>query len=326
MEHALPSTEQIPPPLTAPDAVVDHDVICVDCGYNLRGLSVTGLCPECGRDIQLSMQGNFLRYANAEWVARVSRGADFVIAGIALASMLSGILFTLLTTGDISAVVFRHLLLSVFVLPTIGLWMLTTLDPVARVGEGLLSHRKIVRFTTLVALACPSAIVFLLSFTGKPVSFAYFIYLTAIGNQLVLVFALVQYLDTLALRIPDQALANMCRGTTRGWGFVAASAGLLTAAVILRANQINVPSILLTFLNAGGGCGALLGALIMSIVTLILLIKTRHAIQDEARLARTNREHGFSAASLTDSTASHPPAASSPGPALGSPPPDNPRG
>jgi hypothetical protein len=27
---------------------IDHDLICVSCGYNLRGLSPSGRCPECG--------------------------------------------------------------------------------------------------------------------------------------------------------------------------------------------------------------------------------------------------------------------------------------
>jgi uncharacterized repeat protein (TIGR04138 family) len=39
--------QDVPPPAT--DAVISHDVRCVGCGYNLRGLPVRHICPECGR-------------------------------------------------------------------------------------------------------------------------------------------------------------------------------------------------------------------------------------------------------------------------------------
>ena len=34
---------------------IDADVVCVHCGYNLRGLSANGLCAECGHRVNLSV-------------------------------------------------------------------------------------------------------------------------------------------------------------------------------------------------------------------------------------------------------------------------------
>jgi len=34
---------------------IDADVVCVHCGYNLRGLAADGVCSECGRKVNLSV-------------------------------------------------------------------------------------------------------------------------------------------------------------------------------------------------------------------------------------------------------------------------------
>jgi hypothetical protein len=39
-----------PPPIT-PTGPVNEGLACIGCGYNLRGLSHEGRCPECGRAV-----------------------------------------------------------------------------------------------------------------------------------------------------------------------------------------------------------------------------------------------------------------------------------
>jgi hypothetical protein len=57
---------------------LQHDLACVRCGYNLRGLSDAGTCPECGTLISHSLMGWSPRYAAPEWRRRVKRGLAFL--------------------------------------------------------------------------------------------------------------------------------------------------------------------------------------------------------------------------------------------------------
>jgi len=63
---------------------VAEDVPCLGCAYNLRGLKVTGDCPECGRAIADSLRGDRLRFADARWLRGVHRGLTCVIAAVIL--------------------------------------------------------------------------------------------------------------------------------------------------------------------------------------------------------------------------------------------------
>ena len=54
--------------------VLEEDTPCRRCGYNLRGLATTGLCPECGTAIALSLVGNLLKQAGPDWVERLRFG------------------------------------------------------------------------------------------------------------------------------------------------------------------------------------------------------------------------------------------------------------
>lgn len=53
---------------------VDDDLACLDCGYNLRGLSVKGRCPECGVSISLTLTAEINPIADREWLARTIIG------------------------------------------------------------------------------------------------------------------------------------------------------------------------------------------------------------------------------------------------------------
>jgi ribosomal protein S27AE len=46
--------------------VIIADTTCRRCGYNLRGLSRDGRCPECGTPIGLSTHGDLLRSSGPE--------------------------------------------------------------------------------------------------------------------------------------------------------------------------------------------------------------------------------------------------------------------
>ncbi len=54
---------------------IGDDSPCVSCGYNLRGLRMEGLCPECGTPIRKSLPPDMLRYAPEKWLRLVQIGA-----------------------------------------------------------------------------------------------------------------------------------------------------------------------------------------------------------------------------------------------------------
>jgi hypothetical protein len=69
---------------TGPGAI-EADVPCERCGYNLRGLTPPGLCPECGHDVERSCatwrrRTQALPPPDAEWVACLRGGAWLSLA------------------------------------------------------------------------------------------------------------------------------------------------------------------------------------------------------------------------------------------------------
>ncbi len=52
--------------------IVDRNVACASCGYNLRSLRVDGACPECGIAVNRTIDGDWLRYADREWLKRIA--------------------------------------------------------------------------------------------------------------------------------------------------------------------------------------------------------------------------------------------------------------
>lgn len=74
------SPEPSPPPPSdaATASTVARDVPCVACNYNLRGLSSTSHCPECGKAAQTSLAPDRLIFANVAWLNRLRRGAAMI--------------------------------------------------------------------------------------------------------------------------------------------------------------------------------------------------------------------------------------------------------
>src|SRR5258706_15757786 len=58
---------------------IAQDTPCRKCGYNLRGLSGDGRCPECGTSVGFSLQGDLLRFCDPSWVDTLRRGVNCII-------------------------------------------------------------------------------------------------------------------------------------------------------------------------------------------------------------------------------------------------------
>lgn len=50
-------------------------LMCISCGYDLRGLPSDSQCPECAEPIANSLKPNLLRFANPERLTLIARGA-----------------------------------------------------------------------------------------------------------------------------------------------------------------------------------------------------------------------------------------------------------
>jgi hypothetical protein len=76
---------------------LDHDVRCHACGYNLRGLSSQGRCPECGAGVAESLNGAEL-LASQRWQAQVRSGANQFLVATVLSPICIGLALLWLMT------------------------------------------------------------------------------------------------------------------------------------------------------------------------------------------------------------------------------------
>ncbi len=245
-------------PLDA-DGRVCADTPCLNCGYNLRTLSVEGLCPECAHPVRLSLSGQFLRFAAAPWVGRLARGVLLLIIAAA-AAVGGGILLqmvTLLTLGltapsaaptssFIMLPALGQFLLAVatLVLVIVGLWFITTQDPGAPHRPEGFTARRVLRVCIWTLLVPPvlwlCMMVHLASqvATVPPASpFAMFTatywallvaaLVTGMASALVTPLALLRHLMGLMRRVPRPRLVRFAQ--IEFWGGVSAGTLLVVA-------------------------------------------------------------------------------------------------
>jgi hypothetical protein len=219
-------------------AVVEADIPCRKCAYNLRGLSTAGQCPECGTAVALSVGGHLIRYSDPQWVAGLSKGVRLILWAIILMifTMVAGIVMGVVARISNAQLLVQVLSLGGSVLIYWGSWLLTEPDPSALGESEYGTARKIVRVTLLIGM-----VVTLLAF-GEQVSAlppALMMILKGIAligqlASLIGYIAQLHYLERLVLRIPDPQMSARARflkfavGWTWGSGLVLGMvAGLL---------------------------------------------------------------------------------------------------
>lgn len=60
---------------------LERSLRCGTCGYELRGLAMGGVCPECGASVAASLRPHALRWASPEYLATLRRGATLIEVG-----------------------------------------------------------------------------------------------------------------------------------------------------------------------------------------------------------------------------------------------------
>ncbi len=116
---------------------IDHDHLCVSCGYNLRGLAVDSNCPECATPVAESMKGDFLAFAGARYRRRLLVSLLIITLGVAATALIGvsrfffGFVFSALGpsgfAGAQTAVSIILVVPNAMVLT--GAWLLVTPDP-----------------------------------------------------------------------------------------------------------------------------------------------------------------------------------------------------
>jgi len=222
-----------PPPV---DLATD-DVPCRNCGFNLRGLSEDGRCPECGAPIWNSVQEDLLVYSSKSYLTSLYRGVCCIliaallnialvivsiVVGIAITVSIArggntgggGAMFTTTGTQSHFNAIIQTMSLPIALLSLYGWWLLSAPDPGQRIGDKGQTPRQVVRIavtilastnvfsTTLqfVILANPS-----LGLIAGGMGI-----ISAIAG-IVLFFAAMLYLQWLGPRIPSETITNRAR-------------------------------------------------------------------------------------------------------------------
>ncbi len=118
---------------------IPDDVPCAGCGYNLRGLTVDGACPECGHDRGASVDAEIARQAthrpiDGAWARQVVEGLYSLLFSFALTV---GVVF--LAIWHVSNVMFdryspgRYVILAILAAAWVGggygVWKMTRAEP-----------------------------------------------------------------------------------------------------------------------------------------------------------------------------------------------------
>lgn len=273
----LPIAEPIP---GAP-AAFTTDLPCVVCGYNLRGLTPGGRCPECGSPVDRSVHGNLLRYADRGWLEKLLLGIRLTLWNI-LITIVICVGSAIAGAAGAPAVFLVPGQLLIVGIDLVAMFLLTAQEPRIAFAEDRVTLRRAMR--ACAAAVCLGKTLNTIDEMGAGVS-----WLSAVAGILSLAvvvtyFGKFVYLKRFALRIPDARLARSTRVIMWGWVIVGVggfTVGLLLAAVFgasggsTASAEVTVLTILSTvFLFMLG-----LGAIVLAIWYLILLFDYRNAFR-----------------------------------------------
>ena len=235
-------------PFATPAEIGSADVLTIDtecrrCGYNLRGLSPNAVCPECATPVGLSVHGDLLRFANPEWLYKLSKGINWILWGLAIAfvtGMAAGVAGAM--TGNkalLGIVAFLGGLVGYY-----GAYLLTEPDPSGLGEDQYGKRRKFIRIALMIGLG--SALVNLVGMMVRETQLA----LTVIGATSLVAglfgaageIAKLTYLAELARRIPDHRLISRGQSLARSYGVTLILVTILGAVAAVLALSGNVPT------------------------------------------------------------------------------------
>jgi hypothetical protein len=260
---------------------IDQDMTCIRCGYNLRGLSPDGVCPECGTAIGRSLHGDLLRFAPPDWVENLAAGMNWIVAAIII-GIAAGALSVVLSSAVGARGLGELIAHALGIVSVIGYWKVTTPDPGRLEQEPPVNARNLVRLTVVLNYVFGFA-----RLGAGAIDRRVLIVALAIAglSGVVNYFAIFTYARQLALRIPNLRLAGQTRIVM--WGMVAVA----VFAMLLLVSAMSTPASGARPPRGGDtlvllACSAGLGTLIFGIWSLVLLLWFRRELATAARQAR----------------------------------------
>lgn len=179
---------------------------CLECGYDLRMLEVSGACPECGTPVRVSMRADGLGEAEEGYRKSLVTSTPWLIAGVA------------------SSLVLLYVGLAIAM---VGIWQLTRKEPdrhepkydgrlrlLARVGIGLGLTGSLVGFgmgLVIVLVDVKWAVMFE---DWEPVDV---VLVTLHGAMFLGTMALWEYVSILGKRLKDHEIVVRCRRMRWVW-------------------------------------------------------------------------------------------------------------
>lgn len=258
---------------TEASGVIESDLPCRSCGYNLRGLFDGGRCPECDTPIDRSMRGDLLRYSDPRWVRTIARGLRIIniavvlglisIIGLAILARSLGLTWLIPTT-----------VLTVGAVMTIGVWLATEREPAAAENERLFSTRRVLRVLVVAAIVLQAG-GDMMSMISRSSGLA--VRLVAAAIVIAGIFCAFRHAATLARRIPDPLLLAQTRGIM--WGLII-SYGLFLMIAAMALARTPMPSILAMVF--GLSCTVFIACIIFTLWTLTLISRYAARLQYSA--------------------------------------------
>jgi hypothetical protein len=198
------------------DAKIAHDQPCFKCGYNLRGLAISGQCPECGHLAADSLKGTLLQFASPEYLAKIHSGLSLILNAILIMIVL-GLISIVVSIGAAALgpsvakavqVIMSFVSLALSVMSFLGYLRVTEPDPMFTGEEKPDSARNVVRIAAIASIAI-GAVQIILSFIATPgVAGLVTVLIMLVGIAgfvawAVQFFAMMNYMRWFGNRVPD---------------------------------------------------------------------------------------------------------------------------
>lgn len=197
------------------EARIAIDLPCLKCGYDLRTLELTGLCPECGKPVAESTTVYLSR--PCEWLNSVGDAADLLGA---VWFTLSGVLSLIGIAAGLSgtpAMFVGALLLAMLFVVLCGILLIALTRPEPGCARPWFSARRLIRCCLVTIPACLMAMLATLA-PFRPVAAADVVLgCLFLAPVALLPPALLRHLSNLLSRAPD---SNPCAGHLRMFGRV----------------------------------------------------------------------------------------------------------
>ncbi len=245
-------------------AAIEHPTMCLRCGYELRGLAPSGVCPECGFSIAESLERRRLGLSSPAYLTSLRTGAAISIGAFIL-WIISGIarwrLFEFLFTIGTQRLLVGLDIAGAALLAA-GVWMLAIDDPGLHEKDQARSNKRAMKAAAagLLAIAIAELLVaWRVPPPGPgipPAATSLFAILVSVFGGLVglacwltLATGLANYTRWLAARMPDHRLFRMA--TTMGWVLPVTFVVAFAASLLFGGATRLLPLGLMAFLVGG---------------------------------------------------------------------------